>query len=62
MKEEPCFACGRPGATRMVDTRDDQIVRVGSDCYRKIESAGEKGYQPPRGGPRLYLMKEHPRC
>lgn len=56
---EKCFACGRQlGKTpHRVDTRDDQTVFVGRECYKLIERAGETGYQPPRGGPRLYLLK-----
>ncbi len=51
-----CFACGRklgkkPGR---VDTRDDQSVFVGRECFKLVMAAGEKGYQPPKGGPRLY--------
>lgn len=56
---ECCFACGR-AITRfppaVVDTRDDQTVYVGPDCFQKVKQAGEAGYQPPRGGPRLWLL------
>jgi len=53
--QERCFACGRALKTpKLVDTRDGQVVFVGPECYRRIESAGEKGWQPPLGGPRLY--------
>jgi hypothetical protein len=53
-----CFACNRKlGKTpRMVDTHEDQLVQVGSECVKLIEAAGEAGYQPPKGGPRLYLL------
>jgi hypothetical protein len=66
---EKCFACGKPlpKSKKMADTRDDQIVWVGPDCYRKIVAAGESGYQPtqylrqgklvPAQGPRLYPTK-----
>jgi hypothetical protein len=27
---------------------------VGPDCFRHIERAGVDGYQPPRGGPKLF--------
>lgn len=52
-----CFACGRKtGKTpQLVDTRDDQLVYVGSECFKLIKAAGEGGYQPPKGGPRLWL-------
>ena len=52
-----CFACNRPLAGRkqhVVDTRDAQIVFVGAECYRLIRAAGKAGYQPPKGGPRLW--------
>lgn len=41
----------------MADTRDAQIVFVGSECFKIIEKAGEAGYQPPKGGPKLYEVK-----
>lgn len=55
---EKCFACGKPLFTPpiLADTRDAQIVRVGPDCAQKITKAGDAGYQPPKGGPRLYPM------
>lgn len=56
---ERCFACGRLIRRReplRVDTRDDQTVFVGSDCYRMVMDAGEAGYQPPLGGPRLFPL------
>ena len=54
--KERCFACGRPlGANpRLADTRDGQTAYVGSECWGRIVAAGEVGWQPPRGGPRLY--------
>ena len=54
--QERCFACDRPitGTPRLADTRDDQIVYVGPDCYRQIVATGEDGYQPAKGGPKLY--------
>lgn len=55
---ERCFACGKPLGARplAVDTRDDQIVSVGRECAKLILAAGTEGYQPPRGGPRLYPL------
>jgi hypothetical protein len=55
---EPCFACGRKlGKNPLrVDTRDDQTVFVGRECGKLVIAAGENGYQPPRGGPRLYPL------
>lgn len=52
-----CFACDcmiRRKAPYQVDTRDSQIVFVGPECFKLVMAAGEKGYQPPKGGPRLY--------
>src|SRR5687767_89245 len=51
-----CFACDKPLGRnpKTADTRDDQIVFVGSDCHKRIEAAGKVGYQPPKGGPRLF--------
>ena len=58
MTTAKCFACDRPLGKdpRRADTRDDQIVYVGRDCLRRIAAAGEDGYQPPTGGPRLWLL------
>ena len=57
---DKCFACGkRLGKTpALVDTRDDQKVFVGRECYKLVLDAGQNGYQPPKGGPRLYPMPE----
>jgi hypothetical protein len=55
--EDKCFACDKPlNSYNCVDTRDDQVVFVGSECYRKIIASGETGYQPPKGGPRLWRV------
>ena len=58
---ECCFACGRVllMGGKQVDTRDGQSPMVGGDCYAKVESAGEAGYQPPQGGPRLWLIQTY---
>ena len=55
---DKCFACDRRlGRTpALVDTRDGQTVYVGTECYKLIKAAGDTGYQPPTGGPRLYLL------
>lgn len=56
---ERCFACGRVIHAKMphkADTRDGQWVFVGAECFKLVMAAGETGYQPPKGGPRLYLM------
>ena len=54
--KEKCFACDRPLGKNpaRVDTRDAQTVYVGSECAKLVAAAGDAGYQPPRGGPRLY--------
>lgn len=58
-QDEKCFACGRKlgKSPKLADTRDDQKVFVGSECFKMIQKAGESGYQPPGGGPRLYEVK-----
>ena len=58
--EKKCYACGR-GFTAdenrvLVDTHEDQAVFVGRECYRHIVASGENGWQPPKGGPRLWTM------
>ena len=52
-----CFACGKQlhHTVYEVYTLDDQRPWVGIVCYRKIKQAGEEGYLPPLGGPRLFL-------
>jgi len=59
---EPCFACGKgmQSIGRPVDTRDGQEPWVGPDCYQHVKEAGEAGYQPPGGGPRLWLVRADP--
>ncbi len=51
-----CFCCGkRLGKNpNIVDTRDDQTVFVGRDCFKLIKAAGKKGYQRSALQPRLY--------
>ena len=56
-----CFACDKP-LTRnrfLVDTRDNQKVYVGPDCFKKVVQAGEAGYQPFEDGksPRLWVLE-----
>lgn len=57
-----CFACDRKLLSRRykADTRDDQIVDVGPDCYKLVKATGEQGYQPPLGGPRLWTTTPPP--
>lgn len=54
-----CFACDRKLGKnpKMADTRDGQTVFVGTECFKLIEQAGDEGYQPPTGGPRLWLPR-----
>ena len=55
---ERCFACGKElKSPNLVDTRDGQTVYVGPECFAKVREAGESGYQPPKGGPKLYLLE-----
>ena len=53
-----CFACDKKLGINpaIADTKDDQYVFVGTDCYQKIKKAGAEGYQPPLGGPRLWVL------
>ena len=55
---EKCFACGKKieAGTGIVSTRDDQFPKVGSECFKLVVKAGEAGYQPPKGGPRLWQI------
>jgi hypothetical protein len=53
-----CFACDKimkkEALTANADTQDGQTVMVGPDCLKRIIAAGNQGYQPPLGGPKLY--------
>jgi hypothetical protein len=55
---DKCFACDRTlgRSYALVDTRDDQLVYVGSECFKLVVASGDRGYQPPKGGPRLYAV------
>lgn len=56
-----CFACDKPlTKPYRANTLDGQVVLVGSDCYGHIKAAGEQGYQPPMGGPKLYPLPDGP--
>jgi hypothetical protein len=55
-----CYACGkwtrgtRPAALVAVLVDDNGgLVHVGPDCHKKTRR--EDGFQPPRGGPRLFF-------
>lgn len=60
--DSKCFACDRAFVdgerVYVADTRDDQIVQVGSTCLKKIKKSGDEGWQPPKGGPRLYMPED----
>ena len=57
MKETKCYACFKKVSNpKIVDTHEDQFVHVGSNCFNTIRIAGSQGYQPTKGGPRLFLM------
>ena len=53
-----CYACDRPLGNNplLVDTRDGQTAYVGRECAKKIMQGGNQGWQPPKGGPRLYPL------
>jgi hypothetical protein len=55
-----CFACGRKLGSKpaIADTHEDQAVYVGTECYRNILTAGDTGWQPPKGGPRLWVLTD----
>lgn len=56
-----CFACNKKLGKNpeAVDTRDDQHVLVGSECYKKIVAAGELGWKhSSRDSLRLWIIKD----
>lgn len=58
-----CFACDRKLGRNpaLVTCSDAQDVLVGSECARLIMAGGVDGWQPPKGGPRLYALKFDPK-
>jgi hypothetical protein len=61
-----CFACDKPlkdTATRglLVTCADEQTVFVGAECFRHIKAGREAGWQPKKGGPRLYMLQYKPK-
>ncbi len=63
MRDEKCFLCGRKLGKHpmLADTRDDQIVAIGSECAKLVRQAGELGYGGPDWKPgyvKVYLLKE----
>lgn len=66
MERERCYACDRLLSTkrplRLVNVaREEQNVEVGPECYRHVRAAGADGWQPLKGGPRLYPVEFDPR-
>jgi len=63
--ESQCFACNRrlvrPEEVYTTDGDGSNMVWVGPECFKKIEAAGDFGYQPPLGGPRLFLFNPNGR-
>ena len=66
---QKCYACDRPFRQNSwgrfpfhptVLTIDGQRQTVGYDCWRRVLGAGINGYQPPRGGPRIYAEVNAP--
>lgn len=54
---DKCFACGRKvgkNPYQAVTCDVAQVVSVGSECYKMIDA---EGWQPPKGGPKLYKGK-----
>lgn len=66
---ERCFACNlklvRPEFVftqdRMSDGRQYEVF-VGPDCFAHVQAAGDAGYQPPLGGPRLFISADAARA
>ena len=60
--EDRCFACDAPlkrpefvfTEDRMSDGRAYEVY-VGPECFKHVKAAGDAGYQPPKGGPKLYI-------
>ena len=55
-----CYACGKMTRSArefplqaVLEDDDGNTVWVGPDCHKKTRA--EDGYQPPRGGPRLFF-------
>ena len=56
-----CFFCGKKLHSKAKHwrayTADGQRVSVGLECFSKAVGAGEEGYQPPQGGPKIYAER-----
>jgi hypothetical protein len=60
---ERCFACDRvikdtgdSARSHLVECIDEQTAFIGPECFRKVKRAGVDGWQPPKGGPRLFCL------
>lgn len=54
-----CFACDKKMKNKkyLVRCIDEQTVFIGPECYNKVLRS-DNGYQPPLGGPKLYLISD----
>lgn len=54
-----CFACGRKLGQNPYHavTIDDQLVKIGTECRKMILAAGEDGWQPAKGGPKIRPLR-----
>ena len=55
-----CYACDKKLGSKPpheVYTADGQMQWVGSECHQKIRKAKESGWQPSKGGPKLFHKK-----
>lgn len=54
-----CYACDRrlTASKYLVTCSDEQTAFVGSECFKHIRRAPD-GWQPAKGGPRLFLIRE----
>lgn len=58
--EKKCFACDRKirkSGGYVAHTLDGQNVSVGSECAKQVYicKGFEMGYQPPKGGPKIFF-------
>jgi len=65
---ERCFACDKRLSRPQIVFLEDRLsdlrqyeVHVGPECFARVEAAGAAGYQPPKGGPRLYMFADDAR-
>jgi hypothetical protein len=59
--KEPCFACDCPMNSKyLVRCIDEQTVFIGSECFKRVRTAGADGWQPSKGGPRLFTIQDAP--